>query len=62
MSKTAKLENEDKLFKKALEVGCKMAAMQGYPIHDPSASQSMKARALLSLFSGSSPNRPAARR
>lgn len=46
MSKTAKLENEDKLFKKALEVGCKMAAMQGYPIHDPSASQSMKARAL----------------
>jgi hypothetical protein len=46
MSKTAKLKNEDKLFKKALEVGCKMAAMQGYPIHAPSASQSMKARAL----------------
>ncbi|MBY6196255.1 DUF5062 family protein [Vibrio hangzhouensis] len=46
MSKTVKIHNEEKLFKKALEVGCKMAEMQGYPIHDQSATPATKARAL----------------
>ncbi len=32
MSKTTKLRNEDKLVKKALEVGCKMAKMQGFDL------------------------------
>ncbi|MCE0494267.1 DUF5062 family protein [Vibrio salinus] len=45
MSKTAKIVNEDKLFKKALEVGCKMAEMQGYNLAS-NASPSVKAKAL----------------
>lgn len=46
MSKTAKINNEEKLFKKALEVGCKLAEMQGYQITNKSASSSVKAKAL----------------
>lgn len=45
MAKTVKINNEDKLFKKALEVGCKMAAMQGYKL-SVSASPSVTAKAL----------------
>lgn len=32
MSKTAKLNNEEKLVKKALEIGGKMAKMQGFDL------------------------------
>jgi hypothetical protein len=46
MSKVHKIENEDKLFKKALEIGTKMAAMQGYELTTKGASHSIKARAL----------------
>ena len=46
MSKTAKITNEDKLFKKALEVGCKMAEMQGFQLSTQGVSQATKARAL----------------
>ncbi|MFH0259134.1 DUF5062 family protein [Vibrio mediterranei] len=46
MTKTIKIHNEEKLFKKALEVGCKMAAMQGYPVQDLSATPATKAKAL----------------
>ncbi|SHO54569.1 DUF5062 family protein [Vibrio quintilis] len=46
MAKTAKIKNEDKLFKKALEVGCKMAEMQGYQLTSDNASQATKAKAL----------------
>ncbi|MCW8348868.1 MULTISPECIES: DUF5062 family protein [Vibrio] len=46
MSKTAKLENEDKLFKKALEVGTKIAAMQGYTLTNQGTTPSMKAKAI----------------
>jgi hypothetical protein len=46
MSKTAKIINEDKLFKKALEVGCKMAAMQGFQLADKGTSASIKAKAV----------------
>jgi len=46
MSKTAKIDNEDKLFKKALEVGSKMAAMQGFKLTSDNASQPIKAKAL----------------
>ncbi|MEF1231114.1 DUF5062 family protein, partial [Vibrio fortis] len=42
MSKTTKLQNEDKLFKKAMEVGTKLAEMQGFKLNDPSMSQSVK--------------------
>ncbi|MCK6265683.1 DUF5062 family protein [Vibrio sp. ZSDE26] len=44
MSKTAKLLNEDKLVKKALEVGFKMAKMQGLEL--PSSSQPIKIKAV----------------
>lgn len=45
MSKTTKIRNEEKLFKKALEVGCKMAEMQGYQL-SRGASPSVVAQAL----------------
>ncbi|MDG3087847.1 DUF5062 family protein [Vibrio hannami] len=46
MSKTTKIMNEDKLFKKALEVGCKMAKMQGFELADQGTSQPVKAKAV----------------
>ncbi|PWI33235.1 DUF5062 domain-containing protein [Vibrio albus] len=46
MSKTAKINNEDKLFKKALEVGCKMAEMQGFPLTNKNTSPAIKAKAV----------------
>lgn len=46
MSKTTKLQNEDKLFKKAMDVGTKLAEMQGFKLNDPSMSQSVKAKAI----------------
>ncbi|WED27646.1 DUF5062 family protein [Vibrio sp. DW001] len=46
MSKITKIKNEDKLLKKALEVGSKIAEMQGYELTSPSASQSIKIKAL----------------
>lgn len=44
MSKTAKILNEDKLVKKALEVGLKMAKMQGFDL--PNTSQPVKTKAV----------------
>lgn len=44
MSKTAKLANEDKLVKKALEVGMKMAKMQGFDL--PTSPQPVKVKAI----------------
>ncbi|WP_317917955.1 DUF5062 family protein [Vibrio sp. MACH09] len=46
MSKTTKIMNEDKLFKKALEVGSKMAKMQGFQLFDDATAQPIKAKAL----------------
>ncbi|MGF1741905.1 DUF5062 family protein [Vibrio profundum] len=46
MSKATKLKNEDKLLKKALEVGCKMAEMQGYQLADQGTTLPTKAKAL----------------
>ncbi len=46
MSKTAKIINEDKLFKKALEIGSRMAEMQGYQLATPNTSQAVKAKAI----------------
>lgn len=43
MSKTAKLYNEDKLLKKALEVGLKMAKMQGFELPTTPAPTKIKA-------------------
>ncbi|RTZ18095.1 DUF5062 family protein [Vibrio aquaticus] len=44
MSKTAKLEHEDKLVKKALEIGVKMAKMQGFEL--PQSPQPTKVKAV----------------
>ncbi|MDN3613365.1 MAG: DUF5062 family protein [Vibrio gallaecicus] len=44
MSKTTKLHNEDKLVKKALEVGLKMAKMQGLNL--PTTPQPLKTKAV----------------
>ncbi|NOH99188.1 DUF5062 family protein [Vibrio sp. 99-70-13A1] len=44
MSKTTKLHNEDKLVKKALEVGLKMAKMQGLDL--PTTPQPLKTKAV----------------
>lgn len=44
MSKTTKLLNEDKLVKKAVDVGLKMAKMQGFDL--PSSSQPIKIKAV----------------
>ncbi|MGC9402360.1 MULTISPECIES: DUF5062 family protein [Vibrio] len=44
MSKTAKILNEDKLVKKALDVGFKMAKLQGLNL--PSSSQPIKIKAV----------------
>ncbi|RQW62768.1 DUF5062 family protein [Vibrio viridaestus] len=44
MSKTIKIKNEEKLVKKALEVGIKLAKMQGFDI--PSNSQAVQAKAV----------------
>ncbi|MCL9773697.1 DUF5062 family protein [Vibrio methylphosphonaticus] len=46
MSKTTKIENEDKLFKKALELGAKIAKMQGYQLSNQGTTQAMKAKAI----------------
>ncbi len=46
MAKTTKVKNEDKLFKRALQVGSKMAEMQGYKLTEDNASPSLKAKAL----------------
>lgn len=46
MSKTAKIDNEDKLFKKALEMGSKIAAMQGYKLSNQGTTQATKAKAI----------------
>ncbi len=46
MSKTTKIINEDKLFKKAIEVGSRMAEMQGYQLTTPNTSQAVKATAI----------------
>ncbi|MDR9829011.1 DUF5062 family protein [Vibrio sp. FNV 38] len=44
MSKTSKLHNEDKLVKKALEVGMKIAKMQGFEL--PETDQPTKTKAV----------------
>ncbi|GAL09983.1 hypothetical protein JCM19233_960 [Vibrio astriarenae] len=44
MSKVSKIPNEDKLVKKALEVGFKMAKMQGIEL--PASSQPIKIKAV----------------
>lgn len=44
MSKTTKILNEDKLVKKAIEIGFKMAKMQGLEL--PTSSQPIKAKAV----------------
>jgi hypothetical protein len=44
MSKTTKLANEDKLVKKALEIGVKMAKMQGFEL--PTAPQPLRVKAV----------------
>ncbi|MEZ9269158.1 DUF5062 family protein, partial [Vibrio splendidus] len=44
MSKTAKIINEDKLVKKAVEVGFKMAKLQGFDL--PNSSQPIKVKAV----------------
>lgn len=46
MSKTVKINNEDKLFKKALEVGSQIAKMQGYKLFDKNTSQPNKVMAV----------------
>lgn len=43
MSKTNKLHNEDKLVKKAIEVGFKLAKMQGIELPDSSMPLKVKA-------------------
>ncbi|CAM2777041.1 DUF5062 family protein [Vibrio rarus] len=44
MSKTAKIHNEDKLVKKAIEVGFKLAKLQGLEL--PTATQPLKVQAV----------------
>lgn len=44
MSKSSKLHNEDKLVKKALEIGEKMAKMQGFDL--PKSPQPVKVKAV----------------
>ncbi|EPF7650520.1 DUF5062 family protein [Vibrio vulnificus] len=44
MSKTAKLNNEEKLVKKALEIGGKMAKMQGFDL--PLSPQPVRVKAV----------------
>jgi hypothetical protein len=44
MSKTNKIHNEDKLVKKALQVGSAMAKMQGFNL--PTSSQPIKVKAV----------------
>ncbi|PMH44668.1 DUF5062 domain-containing protein [Vibrio sp. 10N.286.49.B3] len=43
MSKTAKILNEDKLVKKAVEVGLKMAKLQGFDLSSTSQPTTIKA-------------------
>ncbi|MFA0502655.1 DUF5062 family protein, partial [Vibrio sp. 10N.222.46.A1] len=50
MSKTAKIINEDKLLKKALEVGSKMAKLQGFDL--PHSSQPIKVKAVYLFLVG----------
>lgn len=44
MSKNVKMHNEDKLVKKAIEVGLKMAKMQGFEL--PTSSQPTQVKAV----------------
>ncbi|MEF1290406.1 DUF5062 family protein, partial [Vibrio sp. M260118] len=44
MSKSSKLHNEDKLVKKALEIGGKMAKLQGFDL--PQSPQSVRVKAV----------------
>ncbi len=44
MSKVSKIHNEDKLVKKAIEVGFKLAKMQGFDL--PTSSAPIKAKAV----------------
>ncbi|NUW69334.1 DUF5062 family protein [Vibrio coralliilyticus] len=44
MSKSSKLHNEDKLVKKALEIGEKMAKMQGFDL--PKSPQPVRVKAI----------------
>ncbi len=39
-------KQDEKLFKKALKVGCKLAEMQGYPLTDKNQPQPVVAKAL----------------
>ncbi|CAM4017712.1 MULTISPECIES: DUF5062 family protein [Vibrio] len=50
MSKTAKIHNEDKLVKKAIEVGFKMAKMQGFDL--PSSTQPLKVQSVYLFLVG----------
>ncbi len=50
MSKTVKLHNEDKLVKKAVEVGLKMAKMQGFDL--PTSPQPTKIKAVYLFLVG----------
>ncbi|OBT08567.1 DUF5062 domain-containing protein [Vibrio sp. UCD-FRSSP16_10] len=50
MSKTAKIHNEDKLVKKAIEVGFKMAKLQGFDL--PSSTQPLKVQSVYLFLVG----------
>ncbi|CAM3070059.1 DUF5062 family protein [Vibrio neptunius] len=50
MSKSAKLHNEDKLVKKALEIGEKMAKMQGFDL--PKSPQPVRVKAVYLFLVG----------
>lgn len=50
MSKTTKLANEDKLVKKALEIGVKMAKMQGFEL--PESPQPTRVKAVYLFLVG----------
>lgn len=50
MSKTVKLHNEEKLVKKAVEVGLKMAKMQGFDL--PTSPQPTKIKAVYLFLVG----------
>ncbi|GEA60564.1 DUF5062 family protein [Vibrio comitans] len=50
MSKTAKIHNEDKLVKKAIDVGMKMAKMQGIDL--PSSTGPLKAQGVYLFLVG----------
>lgn len=49
MSKSSKLHNEDKLVKKALEIGGKMAKLQGFDL--PQSPQPLRVKAIYLFWS-----------